>query len=73
MKRHFSNKRMLLYLWAVVALSLQPAAESAKPPPRSVFLGWEGHPDCEDGVVTMTEDIECIAVFGTKGKGRKPK
>jgi len=27
-------------------------------------LGWWGDPDCSDGIISLTADISCDAVFG---------
>lgn len=36
---------------------------SATPDDDSLFSGWSGDDDCEDGSVTMTEDVSCQAQF----------
>ncbi len=39
-------------------VSLTPLADAG-----SLFAGWTGDPDCEDGIVTITSDISCTADF----------
>ena len=39
---------------------------TATPERGSVFEGWTGHPDCEDGEVTMTNNVNCSARFTSK-------
>ena len=36
---------------------------SAAPDANSLFLRWDGDPDCSDGEVTLDQPITCIAVF----------
>ncbi len=36
---------------------------TAIPQAGSAFVGWEGEPDCSDGVVTMAGARSCVAVF----------
>ena len=36
---------------------------TATPSTGSLFDGWSGHADCNNGVVTMSEDISCTATF----------
>ncbi|MCL7487515.1 MAG: MBG domain-containing protein [Desulfobulbaceae bacterium] len=36
---------------------------TATPDANSRFTGWSGDDDCEDGVVTMTGDLSCMANF----------
>jgi hypothetical protein len=36
---------------------------TATPEPNSRFTGWSENVDCEDGVVTMTTDVNCTANF----------
>ncbi|MEP7365790.1 MAG: hypothetical protein ABI972_21255, partial [Acidobacteriota bacterium] len=38
---------------------------TAVAPRGSVFVGWDGSPDCLDGMVTMTSNIRCQAKFST--------
>ncbi|MCX7793540.1 MAG: hypothetical protein N2257_03910, partial [Thermodesulfovibrionales bacterium] len=38
----------------------------AIPEPGSVFSGWLGNDDCDDGNVLMNEDRTCIALFSTQ-------
>ncbi|MBN8733926.1 MAG: hypothetical protein J0L64_25545 [Acidobacteria bacterium] len=38
---------------------------TAVAPRGSVFVGWDGSPDCLDGRVTMTSNIRCQAKFST--------
>ena len=33
----------------------------------STFAGWSGDADCEDGMVTLTGDVSCIATFEADG------
>ena len=42
-------------LGSSVALEVIPA-------PGSVFVEWQGDSDCADGVVTLTDDVECVAI-----------
>ncbi len=43
-------------LGTVVTLAAAPGAGSA-------FVRWDGHPDCEDGVVTIYDETACTAIF----------
>jgi CSLREA domain-containing protein len=36
---------------------------AATPDMNSTFVGWSGHPDCSDGVVTINNDKVCTARF----------
>ena len=36
---------------------------SAAPDAGSLFLRWDGNPDCSDGEVTLDQAISCTAVF----------
>ena len=38
-------------------------ALTATPDPGSVFEGWTGDPDCDDGALTMDADKTCNAIF----------
>ncbi|MEJ5377959.1 MAG: Ig-like domain-containing protein [bacterium] len=42
---------------------------SANPSAGSVFAGWEGDPDCLDGIVTMNSDKACTASFELLSSG----
>jgi subtilase family serine protease len=46
------------YAYNTVVTLLQSAA------PGSIFLGWTGHADCADGVVTMSSSRSCVGNFG---------
>ncbi|MDH3443456.1 MAG: hypothetical protein OEN50_05985 [Deltaproteobacteria bacterium] len=39
----------------------------ASPASGSTFVGWSGHADCSDGVVTMNSNIACNATFSSQG------
>lgn len=39
--------------------------------PHSVFLGWGGHQDCEDGRLTTMKDKRCVAYFGLRTSKNK--
>lgn len=45
---------------AVVTATATPAA-------GSIFVGWEGDPECEDGSVLMDGDKHCTATFDLRG------
>jgi len=40
-----------------------PVVLTATPAQGSRFIGWEGHPDCLDGALTMGADRACVARF----------
>lgn len=40
-----------------------PVTMVVTPGSNSKFTGWSGDADCEDGVVTMTNDVNCTATF----------
>jgi len=37
----------------------------AIPGANSIFAGWDGDPDCIDGVVTMRDNKTCVAIFNS--------
>ena len=51
-------------------VSLQAFLDFASP---TRFFGWEGNGDCIDGVVTLTADITCRAVFESMGAPPNPQ
>ncbi len=38
---------------------------TAMPTRGSVFAGWDGDPDCDDGIVSMVDNVDCIATFNS--------
>ncbi|MFQ5542731.1 MAG: DUF1565 domain-containing protein [Nitrospiria bacterium] len=42
----------------------------ASPQTGSFFAGWTGHPDCDDALVSMTQDMTCEARFETNAPPR---
>lgn len=44
-------------LSSIISLTAVPAAGG------SIFSGWSGHPDCGDGVVTLSSGLSCTATF----------
>ena len=36
---------------------------NAQPSENSIFSHWQGHPDCADGSLTVTQSMNCQAVF----------
>jgi CSLREA domain-containing protein len=44
----------------VVTPTVTPAADS-------IFVGWEGDPECDDGSVLMDDDKSCTAIFDLRG------
>lgn len=42
---------------------------TATPVSGSIFSGWSGNADCQDGAVTMNTDIACTATFSSQSVG----